>query len=77
LPHPAVRVVEFRQEQQSLPLPDAPDSESSLRGAFERSPLRALGYTFERALRDELIRRCLVNVNLARLRARSEQAGRA
>jgi len=70
--HPAVRVVESRQEQQSLPLGDAPQEIDSLRAAFERSGLPAHGYTFDQAIADETLCRCLANIAEARLRALSE-----
>ena len=74
---PAVRLAEPRQEQQSLPLGDAPDSDASLRAAFERAGLRKLGFTYEWAIEDELIRRCLINIAEAALRAQAEHARRA
>ena len=63
--------------QPSLPLGDAPDSDASLRVAFERSGLRKLGFSFEWAIEDELIRRCLANIAEAALRARANQRWRA
>ena len=70
--HPAVHVIESRQAQQALPLGDAPNDIASLRAAFERSGLPAQGYTFDQAIADETLCRCLANIVEARLRAMAE-----
>jgi len=70
MPHPAVRPAESRQEQQSLPLGDSPADIASLHEAYFRVPeLARQGISFQRAIADESIRRCLINLNVARLRA--------
>jgi len=75
LSHPAVRVVEPRQEQRSLPLDDDPASDLSLRTAYSRVPeLARNGITFDRAIQIDSIRRCLTNIIEARLRAQNQLA---
>jgi len=59
-------------EQGSLPLGDAPADIASLRDAFERSGLPAQGYTFDHAIADETLCRCLANIVEARLRAMAD-----
>ena len=48
--------------QNELPLPCNPGSEANLRRAYEASALPGLNYTFERAMRDPAMKRCLRNV---------------
>lgn len=61
-------------QQQPLPLGDAPDSEASLRDAFERSGLARQRWTFERAIRIPLMRKCLANIAEARMKALADAA---
>ena len=51
--------------QNELPLPCNPGSEDNLRRAYEASALPGLNYTFERAMRDPAMKRCLYNVAAA------------
>ena len=48
--------------QNELPLECNPGSEENLRRAYEASALPGLNYTFERAMRDPAMKRCLYNV---------------
>jgi len=72
---PAVRPVERRQEQQSLPLGDAPADDASLRAAFVHYDLqRMTKMTFEQFIADPTRRHCLANALEARLRAKAGSA---
>lgn len=59
--------------QQQLPLDADPASEASLHDAFDRSGLAKQRWTFERALRVPIIKRCLANIAEASIRARAEK----
>jgi len=61
--------------QQPLPLGDRPDDDASLRAAFNRSGLADQGWTYERAVLCDSILKCLINSNIARLRARTGRHG--
>ena len=50
-------------KQEALPLECNPENEASLRVVWQRSPLPGLGYTFERAMADDAMKRCLVNLS--------------
>ena len=54
--------------QNELPLPCNPGSEENLRRAYQASALPGLNYSFERAMRDPAMRRCLRNVAEALLK---------
>lgn len=64
------------ESQVPLPLGDAPGDEISLRDAFARSGLAKLGWTFERAIRVDVIRKCLINIKTARLHALAQKEAR-
>ena len=68
------RVIEAAIEtaaQQPLPLGDSPADIASLHEAYFRVPeLARQGISFQRAIADEAVRRCLKNITTARLRAR-------
>lgn len=55
--------------QNVLPLPDNPENRESLRAAYEKTRLKEEGISFAQALQNEAIRKCLANINEARLRA--------
>lgn len=65
-----------RPSQIMLPLGDAPTDIASLRYGFERSGLQKLGFTFQWAIKDDLLRRCIANIAEASLRARAGQSRR-
>jgi len=62
--------------QVPLPLEDQ-SSAALLRAVFERSGLRARGWTFDRALRTPAVRICLERTAQAVARARARKARRA
>ena len=60
-------------KQEALPLECSPGAEENLRRAYHASALPELNYTFERAMRDPAMRRCLRNVAEALLKPFSYQ----
>ena len=50
-------------KQNDLPLDCSPYNETSMRAAYNASALPELGYPFERAMRDDAMKRCLANVS--------------
>jgi len=62
--------------QQPLPLDDSSNA-FLLRLAFERSGLRARGWTFDRAMRTPAVHTCIKNTARAILMARARKARRA
>lgn len=57
-------------EQRPLDLGDGPENMEPMREAFEKSGLRDEGYNFERAMRNDAIRRGLRNIAEHLLNAR-------
>ena len=57
------------QSQAVLPLDDAPGSADSLRAAYAATALPVLGITFDHAIANDAMRRCLENIKHARLKA--------
>ena len=49
-------------KQEALPLECNPGSEENLRRAYHASALPGLNYSFERAMRNPAMKRCLYNV---------------
>jgi len=62
--------------QVPLPLEDE-SSAALLRDVFERSGLRARGWTFDRAMRTPAVHTCIKNTARAILKARARKARRA
>lgn len=51
--------------QPGLPLDCNPENEANLRAVFEKSGLKELGYTYERAVQNDAMFICLLNLSEA------------